>query len=420
MWEKFKKFVGVILFSVIFIGILSCCDKLFERKYSYSKYADFYAQEEDFDVLFLGTSHVINAIYPMELWDEYGIVSYNMANHSENICMNYWQLKNALKYTNPKLVVVDLYAVDSDSKVNLKYFHNFTDMVPMSLFKLQMVMDLLPKEEWAEYFFEFSIYHSRWDDLTKDDIYPQTSFEKGAELRSEVTPDVEPDIISKDVVYDENSINSQYLQKIIDLCKERGIDILLTYIPYSAPAEHQKVANWGYLIAEKNQIDYIDFFHEDFKLNYLTDCADTGSHLNASGARKVTQFIGKYIQSKYNIPDQRSNAAFNFWNDDYQEYETFKEECLNNGEIVTEYLAMLNDRNWETNIKLSENADILADREMASLLQNIGSVGEVSFTYDEKDPTLYWLEVKNKKTDKVISRRIIKYNEDGSYAMCEW
>ena len=49
-------------------------------------YYDFYQQEQDFDVLFLGTSHVLNAVYPMELWRDYGIVSYNMANHSENIC----------------------------------------------------------------------------------------------------------------------------------------------------------------------------------------------------------------------------------------------------------------------------------------------------------------------------------------------
>lgn len=420
MWDKTKKIIAVILFSVIFIAILSCFDKLFERKYSYSKYADFYAQEQDFDVLFLGTSHVINAVYPMELWDEYGIVSYNMANHSENICMNYWQLKNALKYTTPKVVVVDLYAVDGDSKVNLKYFHNFTDMLPMSLFKLQMVMDLLPKEEWAEYFFEFSIYHSRWDDLTDNDKNPEISTEKGAELSSEVTPDVVPEVISKDDIYDEKSVNSQYLQKIINLCNEKGIDVILTYLPYSAPKSHQQVANWGYVIAQENNIPYLNFFYEDFELNYVTDCADIGSHLNASGARKITQYLGKFIQDNYDVPDRRSDANYAFWYEDYEEYEIFKRERLNDLESVQEYLLSLNDRNLETSFKLTEDADILNDADMASLVENIGTIGNISYMYEDGDSTIYWLIVTDKNTGETVSRRIIKYNGEGDYAMCEW
>ena len=140
---KFRRVLAVLCFSLLLILVVGVTQKLFERKYSYSKYYDFYQQEEDFDVLFLGTSHVINAVYPMELWRDYGIVSYNMANHSENICTNYWQLRNALQFTTPKVVVIDLYAVDGDSKVNEQYLHNFTDAMPFSMLKVKMVQDLL-------------------------------------------------------------------------------------------------------------------------------------------------------------------------------------------------------------------------------------------------------------------------------------
>ena len=78
---RVRRMAAAICFGLILMIVVSVTQKLFERKYSYSKYYDFYSQQQDFDVLFLGTSHVINAVYPMELWRDYGIVSYNMANH---------------------------------------------------------------------------------------------------------------------------------------------------------------------------------------------------------------------------------------------------------------------------------------------------------------------------------------------------
>jgi hypothetical protein len=61
-----------------------------ERKSSDFKYADYFEQDEDFDVLFFGTSHVINGIFPMELWNDYGIVSYNFGGHGNEIATSYW------------------------------------------------------------------------------------------------------------------------------------------------------------------------------------------------------------------------------------------------------------------------------------------------------------------------------------------
>jgi hypothetical protein len=61
-----------------------------ERKASDFKYANFFEQDEDFDVLFFGTSHVINGIFPMELWNDYGIVSYNFGGHGNEIATSYW------------------------------------------------------------------------------------------------------------------------------------------------------------------------------------------------------------------------------------------------------------------------------------------------------------------------------------------
>lgn len=405
MKNKIKKIAAVIFFIALFLVVLSVVSRVFVRKYSYEKYADFYTQKEDFDVLFLGTSHVLNAVYPMELWNDYGIVSYNLANSSENICTNYWQLKNILGYTTPQVVVVDLYAVDGDAKVNLKYLHNCTDTLPLSVNKIRMITDLLPIEEWTEYLFPFSIYHSRWNELTKEDISPVISTEKGAELRTDVTPDTAPQLISPDKYSAEDRVNKQYLQKIIDLCKKENIDVVLTYIPYNAPEGHQEVANWGYIIAEQNDVPYLNLLYEENILNYNTDCADLSSHLNASGARKVTNYLGDYLVNHYNIADRRTEETYAFWYDDYDEYEQFKIDWLNREQNIASYMILLNDKTLECTVHFSEDSYALKDAEIVNLLQNIESLGNI--VYDVKDmvDTIIEIEVSRKDTEEVISQR---------------
>ena len=81
-------------------------------------------------VLFFGTSHVNNAVFPMELWKDYGITAYNFGGHANAIATSYWVMKNALDYTHPKLVVFDCLGMTSNTKTTpangipfLKCFH---------------------------------------------------------------------------------------------------------------------------------------------------------------------------------------------------------------------------------------------------------------------------------------------------------
>ncbi|MDE6984931.1 MAG: hypothetical protein K2O99_10450 [Lachnospiraceae bacterium] len=372
-----RRVTAAICFCAILLVVTCATQMLFERKYSYTKYYDFYAQKQDFDVLFLGTSHVLNAVYPMELWRDYGIVSYNMANHSENICTNYWQLRNALQYTKPEVVVVDLYAVDGDSKVNEQYLHNFTDQMPFSALKVQMVWDLLEPKKRMEYLFNLSLYHSRWEELGAEDLKPVKGLEKGAEFRDDVTYNDPPALIPQDMYDSTDRINKRYLQKIIDLCREEDIDIILMYLPYTMPESHLRVANWGYVSAENNGIVYLNFVYEDIDINYATDCADEGHHLNASGARKITDYLGRYLTEQYNVADHREDPEYAFWHQDYAEYRELKQGWLNHQKDAWSYLLQLNDRDYVTKIYASDGNYLFRDSEMRALVDNIGVYGKV-------------------------------------------
>ena len=80
-------------------------------KNGYEKSSDFFEQKEDFDVLFMGSSHMMNAVFPMDLWNDYGFVSYNMANGGEQTGGTYYNMLLALKHTKPKLIVLDTFTL---------------------------------------------------------------------------------------------------------------------------------------------------------------------------------------------------------------------------------------------------------------------------------------------------------------------
>lgn len=418
MREKIKKIFITFLFCFILLIMLWTLDAVFERKYSRQKYEDFYIEKEDFDVLFLGTSHVINAIYPMELWERYGITSYNMANHSENICVNYWQLVNALRYTKPKVVVVDLYAIDADAKVNLKYLHNFTDTIPAFDTKMRMVMDLLPKEEWPEYLFEFSLYHTRWDeDLSYSDLKPEKRYEKGAEFRAEVIPNEIPVLISKEEFDSTPRVNKEYLKKIIELCKKEDIEIVLTYLPYSAPISHQKPANWGYFVSQQYNVPYINMLYENV-IDYKTDCADEGSHLNVCGAINVTTYLGEYLVESYHLQNHKSDDKYEHWDEDYEEYWAFVLGELDKEQNFYSYLAILYELSPKCDILIRADSEIETDDLYCELINNIEKTGNVQIDRtSEIENGMIHIKVVQIDTGECLNDCIFKRISETEYEM---
>ena len=185
---------------------------LMERKFSVFKFHNFFDKSKDFDVLFFGTSHVHNGILPMELWDDYGIASYNCGGNGNVIPTIYWTMKNTLDYAEPKLVVIDGYLLNLDIKTNrFSDVHGSMDAFPLNRTKLAAIWDLLHDEKMEEQIrqgtcadaaerkslnllWDFSVYHSRWSELEKNDFLTEYSKEAGAEaIYAVAVPDQVPE-----------------------------------------------------------------------------------------------------------------------------------------------------------------------------------------------------------------------------------
>ena len=142
---KLKRIASVLIVLCLTFLFLHGLTALTESKASREKYMHFFRQEADFDVLFVGSSKVINGILPMELWNDYGIVSYNLGGHDNAIPTSYWVLRNALDHTTPKCVVFDCMGSAQDSWISSQsYFaHMSFDAFPLSQNKIQAIYELV-------------------------------------------------------------------------------------------------------------------------------------------------------------------------------------------------------------------------------------------------------------------------------------
>lgn len=381
--RKIKNAIGCAMIIGLTAVLLWHSTNLMERKISDVKNAPFFEQEEDFDVLFLGTSHMGYGVNPMELWNDYGIVSYNLAGHGTTLAITYWTMQNAFDYTTPKLAVIDCCLLSYVTKCNLLFssVHVSLDAFPLSKTKIAAAYDLLDDEIAAKEFpesepgsrmeviWDYAIYHSRWNQLSEEDFETIPSIEKGAEhYAGVVTPEGVTEIAAAGRP-EEDTVSIEYLEKMIEDCQSRGIDVLLTYLPFEADETCQMEADRVYDIAEEYGVDYINFLDMDV-VNRATDYCDTDYHLNPSGARKVTAYIGQYITDRYELPDRRKDAAYGQWHADYEEYRYDRFCELSSLESMDKYLMMLSAQQYPAVIEVND-AGIWENEYYCDLFENL-------------------------------------------------
>ena len=348
-----KRILSCLAALCLTAALLAGLTWLTQKKDSYAKHAEFFEQEADYDVFFVGSSRPMNGIFPMELWENRGIVSYNWAQAGHPPPAYYWVMRLALDYKQPKLMVIDCYGMHFDAKTTGVFglMHISMDSFPLSLTKLRAVRDLMDDPSMSEAFNEgerrsgfnllwtFPAFHSRWSQLTGEDFRPQKNLTRGAIANGDLFSGAfVPDDSKQGMVFD--TVGVQYLRRAIEECQSRGIRVLMTFLPLFADAEQQAAAVYAGQIAAEYGVDYLNFLDLDV-VNYGIDFADSAGHLNTAGARKVTAFLGDYIAEHYGIPDHRGETAYADWERDHLLYAEKKNADLRAQEELYHYLMLL-------------------------------------------------------------------------------
>lgn len=319
--------VVIMLFLTLYAADLT--NRTLMRKVSRDRMQDLIEGETNTDILLIGNSHIMDGVIPMELWKEYGYASHLLCAEYNDMERYPAMLELALQYTDPSLVVVDVdnYWEKSPDDKTLMGYHEFADAYPLTKTKIRTTLELYPDmERRREILFPFYLYHSRWNDLSRNDLKKSdtSNYLKGYEYSTKSIPVEIPEIVPQsEGVLLEDAYGLAALRRLIADCKERGIPVLLVTIPYAADVPEQQYLQGLHTFAQENGVSYLNLIPEESLVDESTDYGDAG-HLNALGAEKVTGYLGKYIGENYDIPVRSEEEPYRTeWNKYYEEYQDF-------------------------------------------------------------------------------------------------
>ena len=297
--------------------------------------AEYYASvaETTHDVLFIGDCEVFESFVPAILWEEYGITAYVRGGAQQLTWHSYYMLEDALRYETPRAVVFNVYALKYGEPQKEAYNRLALDGMEWSPVKAEAIKASMTEEEhFIDYVFPFLRYHSRWDELTAEDFryaftdkplvsdsgYLMQTGILPADTQAEFTPELLID-------YTLPATAMEYLDKMRELCDERGIELILIKAPTNFWRYHwydewdEQVAAY----AAEHDLAYYNLISEadQIGLDMSTDTYDAGAHLNVYGAEKLTRYFGAILRDTHNLPDRRVNShACVVWEERVQAY----------------------------------------------------------------------------------------------------
>ena len=307
-----KKLKRVILFLLVFAVLLWACSagiQIIVRNVSGSVsgrsrvFASVSAEKKNtIDVLVAGDSESYTSVSPMDLWDRAGIAAYDCGQPGQRIQETYYILKTAFRTQSPKLVLFETNTMFRDP--------GFLKNVQLSL------------TEPLAYHFPVIKYHNAWKALFDGPGGLKKSY-KGFEIRDKVVSyegDEEYMKETKDKAQIPEVVRV-YMEKIKRLCEKNGADLLLVSAP-SPKNYNYKKHNSLEEYARENNLPYVDLNMKfrDIGIDWKLDSYDRGDHLNISGARKVTAYIGQYLADNYDLPDRRNDDGWREWDNLAREY----------------------------------------------------------------------------------------------------
>ena len=367
LFKKYiKRITGCILVLVLVFTVFMISYRASRVEYGHVKYEQFFNEDTDYDVMFFGASHTQNGIYPMQLWKDFGITSYNMGGPNCSLPTSYYMLKMAIKYHKPKIAVLDVILSDKNDIIwDYSLAHHYMDAFPLTEEKIEAVNVLFPDTKAKlEMLFPYYVYHAGWKDIDGEALKKAFSQEHwptfGAEYESLISSvDAVPEFVSQDSGNDGiETTGHEYIRKFVELCRENDIQPMLMFLPAGVDEAEQRAANEVYRIAGEMAVPYVNLIYEEGLINYFTDYTDGGGHLNPSGARKVTAWIGNYLTSNSEVIDHRNDGKYSvLWNETYGKYRDFISNIMKESADARTALMNLYNNNYYSYIEISPGYD---------------------------------------------------------------
>lgn len=285
-------------------------------------FAGFYDLDKDsVDVLFLGSSHGVTSFCPQEVYNQYGITSYNLSSDQQGLVTSYYWLKEALRYQTPKAVVLECYfcfpyIADEPLNTDESYTRKAIDFMrwsPVKAEAVRTICDIDANQDAWSYYLPHLRYHERWlwDKPDRND-YTYREMAGHSELKGysplhfylgEKGEEFEPHNMEEAAGYAQMApLMLEYLDKINELCRENEISLILTITP--AVSANIEMCNAVRAYADREGCTFISFNEQNIyrQMDYQMDmdnCDD--GHPNIWGAVKVSRYIGGVLKEQFGL-----------------------------------------------------------------------------------------------------------------------
>ena len=319
MIKFFKFFTFLLVFALSFYLL----NKIFEPKYKTSLLegsmtSDYYKSLKNHEVIFIGDCEVYANFSPLEMYQNYGITAYVRGNSQQLIWQSYGILKETLKYEIPKVVVLNIASLKTSEPEKEPYNRLMLDKMKWSKEKVEIIKaSMLDSENFLDYVFPILRYHSRYNELTFDDIkylfIDEPVTYEGYLLNKEIKPYTNLPVKRRLPNYEFKDNVIDYLDKIRELCNENNIELVLIKAPSLYPYWYDEYEEQVQSYANKYNLKYFNLINdiEEIGLDFSTDTYDGGLHLNYYGAKKLSNYFGKILRDNFTLTDYRYNLEVN-------------------------------------------------------------------------------------------------------------
>ena len=412
-----KKHLKWAIKCIVFLFILCICIKyayqIMVPKFFFnttwpttSTYLGFYEMEKNtIDVFFLGSSHAASSFVPQELYNNYGITSYNLGCEQQNVLTSYFWLKEGLRYQKPKIVILDCYALFSNrpeealnsTESGTRKAIDYMQWSSVKREAVKTICELDEKQSLLSYYFPNIRYHARWTELSEED-FAFSEMSNHYELKGYVPltayygKKFKP-FDAKDMKEGLNMVPlmKEYLDKIVELCEQEEIQLILVKTPSTTENIEKFYTTKQY--ADEHNLTFLDFnekeLYEQTEFFFMENNNDIG-HVNIWGAKKLTNYVGMLLTNDYGMKESTDEQ----WEISKEYYEGIqKDGDLTHITDIDEYLIALQDKRYS--IFISTKGEYTLNLK-ASTIQNLKKMG-LDFKLQKKHKDNYLAIISNGK-----------------------
>lgn len=297
-----------IIFA-LFISVLFVFDRiaglLLFKTFSQSQCIENYTYQKcDEDVVILGSSRAKHHYVPSIISDSLGMTCYNLGENGKNIYFQYASLLLLFQHHVPKVVIYDCFSVDV-IKSDFKYdFGSLSSYYP--IYGRNLDVDSLIDKQGDKYISRIQSswvyrYNSRFLNYMSDE--GNDKYQGYVPLSGVCKKGLSIHIENDNLITDESKL--EYMQRLIDLCRTNGVEIIFSVSPRYALNEIDSPITLKYeKVAQLCASNEVPFLYYELAPDFLNDgnlFRDIG-HLNDNGAKLFTkQFasdIKQYLLSK--------------------------------------------------------------------------------------------------------------------------